>query len=246
MGHDAGDRGLNIVSFYAPRPEHPFFQDYEPFLDVLRNSCEWFGHRHICITDDPAIGDAFCVDLPRPLMKAILAGQLAYLRSDLASEDTVLLGADCVLANDPAKLFVDDPWFELAVTHGPFVDCWMNTGAMFVRGGSVHTVAMWEAALARCGDDWGDDQLSLASELPWFQKAGGRLQLLQVDPYNLAPESVEDDCRRAMVLHFRGPRKAWLLDYCARWVFPKRAVSLDGILVRPGGCAPPVMVGFNG
>src|SRR6478752_5000517 len=97
---------MHVVSFYAPRPEHPFFRDYQPFLNLLRLSCARFGHRHIVLTDDPAVGDdAYVTDLPRSLMKATIAAQLAYLEDpQFAETPTLLTGADCVLARDPALI----------------------------------------------------------------------------------------------------------------------------------------------
>ncbi len=224
---------MNIVSFYAPRRDHPFFQDYAPFLNILRASCKKFGHRHIVITDDAQVGefadgtldysegDAFRVDLPHNLMKAIIVGQLAYLKSPLAKEDTLLLGADCVLARDPAEVF----WlqFDIAFTTGRFSDCILNTGAIYIRGGA-DVAYIWEHALAEMGEEWGDDQKALAAIVhptiaPSLNAgAGSVIRFLPVDPYNLAPEYPDDDCRRGYVLHFRGPRKDWMIDYCAKWL----------------------------
>lgn len=226
---------MNIVSFYAPRRAHRFFQDYTPFLQILGDSCRKFGHRHIIITDDPeigrmpeclgaaefGIGEGFRVDLPENLMKAIIAGQLAYLKSALAKEDTVLLGADCVLARDPAEVFRRE--FDIAFTTGPFSDCILNTGAIYIRGG-YPAAFIWERALANMGEEWGDDQLALAAVVgPTLEPSvktgpGGTIAFLPVDPYNLAPEYPGDDCTRGYVLHFRGPRKDWMRDYCAHWL----------------------------
>jgi 6-hydroxymethylpterin diphosphokinase MptE-like protein len=213
---------MNVVSFYAPRPDHPFFQDYTPFLDLLRASCKRYGHRHIVITDDPVVGDdAFVVDLPHNLMKAFIGAQLAYLNSPFAQENTLFTGADCVLARDPASVFEQE--FDIAFTVGPFADCLINTGAIFIRGGAPVRY-IWERAYAEMGLEWGDDQKALAAVVkptrdPSVNVADGFiLRFLPVDPYNLAPEYPDDDCRRGYVLHFRGPRKAWMMDYCAKWL----------------------------
>src|SRR6185312_8260259 len=216
---------MNIASFYAPRPDHPFFQDYLPFLEILGESCRKFGHRHIIITDaqlETEAGELFVADLPKPLMKAAIAGQLAYLRSDYAMEDTVLVGADCVLAKDPKEVF-DKMLFDAAFTTGPFTDCILNTGAIFVRGNSwVHHI--WSRALEKMGEAWGDDQKALAAVVhPTLYPSvtagpGSIIRFMPVDPYNLAPEHPGDDCSRGYVLHFRGPRKAWMKDYCAKWL----------------------------
>jgi hypothetical protein len=226
---------VNIVSFLAPRRDHPFYRDYTPFLNILRASCEKFGHRHIVITDDASIGefpegvldysqgDAFVTPLPDNLMRAILAGQLAYLQSPLAKEDTVLLGADCVLARDPAEVFSQE--FDIAFTTGPFTDCLLNTGAIYIRGGA-DVAYIWERALGamRLDAEWGDDQKALAAVVhPTLEPSvtagtGPTIRFVPVDPYNLAPEYPGDDCTRGTVLHFRGPRKDWMMDYCAEWL----------------------------
>jgi hypothetical protein len=210
----------------APRPDHPLYQDYTPYLNVLRASCEKFGHRHIVITDDENIPDAFVAALPESLMKAIIRGQLAYLNSGLAREDTVFVGADCVLARDPAEVF-DIP-FDVAFTTGHFSDCILNTGAIYVRGG-VDARPIWAKAFAAMGEEWGDDQKALAAVVDPIEVAtnvrasnksvcGLSVLFLPVDPYNLAPEYPDDDCTRGVILHFRGPRKAWMVDYCAKWL----------------------------
>jgi uncharacterized Rossmann fold enzyme len=227
---------MNVVSIYAPRPEHPLYQDYTPFLDILRESCKRYGHRHIVITDDLQVGqypegtldysggDAFFVEaLPRPLMKAIIFGQLAYLNSSLAKEDTLFLGADCVLARDPAEVFKRE--FDIAFTVGPFADCVLNTGAIFIRSG-FDAAYIWVRAFANMGEEWGDDQKALAAVVkPTSTPSvvcsygnGPVIRFLPVDPYNLAPEYPDDDCSRGYVLHFRGERKQWMKDYSAKWL----------------------------
>jgi hypothetical protein len=225
---------MNVVSFYAPRPDHPKFQDYQPHLAVLEASCRRFGHEHIVLTDDASLSPAFLkfyTILPENLMRACLAAQLAYLRSPLAGTDTVLLGADCVVAGNVSAAF--DGTFDLGVTTYPFSDCWLNTGAIFVPGGS-NVTHIWEAALARCRGAWGDDQLALASALDPVsldhsvqERAGVRVRFMPVDPWNLAPKNMGHDCRHATVLHFRGPRKKWMAEYCRRWL------ALEPVEVTP-------------
>lgn len=214
---------MNIVSFYAPRPEHPFFQDYGPYLDLLAESCERYGHRHVCLTDDPSVRDAYVVTLPRPLMRAFIAAQYAYLSDPAnANTPTLLTGADCVLANDPEWMrpesrehlqFVGRPDI-IITTDDRFLDCRMNMGAMWIpRPAAVAHV--WAEALATMDEEWGDDQRAVYAAL---RRSGLKIAELPCDPYNLAPETPDDDCRRGVVLHFRGPRKRWMTDYCHRWL----------------------------
>lgn len=205
---------MNIVSFWAPRPEHPLFQDYAPYLDLLRMSCERFGHRHVCLTDDAAVRDGYVVDLPRPLMRAFIAAQHAYLSDPAnASTPTLLTGADCVLAQDPSLVSSRDADIIITVDDR-FADCRMNMGAMWIpRPAAVAHV--WADALANMDEEWGDDQRAVYAAL---ERSDLRITELPCDPCNLAPDHPADDCRRGVVLHFRGPRKAWMADYCHKWL----------------------------
>jgi len=211
---------MNVVSFYAPRPDHPFFQDYTPFLNLLRESCERYGHKHVVLTDDPSVGDDAYVShgLPHNLMLAFLQVQYDYLSDPMnAGVPTLLTGADCVLAADP-KVF---SWLigdaDILVTvDDRFTDCRINMGAIFIPN-PEKVAHVWADAIERCGGEWGDDQRAFRDAL-----AVSRLTVAEVacDPYNLAPLHPADDeaARRGVVLHFRGPRKAWMTAYCREWL----------------------------
>ncbi len=221
---------VTVASFYAPRPDHPYFQDYGPYLDLLRASCARHGHRHIVLTDDPEVGeDAYVTPLPRSLMRAVTAAQYAWLSHPAnAATPTLLTGADCVLAQDPEALIRALPGrsADIYITVGDFADCRMNTGFIFIpRPASVAHV--WADALKRLGDgaddraEWGDDQRALLAAIEAARDewpADVRVRELPVEPWNLAPVHPGDDCRRGVVLHFRGPRKAWMEDYCHKWL----------------------------
>lgn len=216
-----------IASFYTPRPDHKFFQPYEPFLRILDESCKRFGHEHIVLTDRPLEGfKTRRTELPKNLMHACLHAQLCFLAN--VDEDVLLVGADCVLANDPAVVFDDPDQWGMAVTLGNFQDSILNTGAIWVRKGyGLAAALIWNEAKRVCGGEWGDDQTSLRDAMGIKDLDGVgyalesrhmRIKMLPVDPYNLAPEHPGDDCRRGVVLHFRGPRKGWQQDYCAAWL----------------------------
>lgn len=216
-----------VASFYAPRPDHKFFQDYTPFLRILDESCKRFGHKHVVLTDVPLEGfETYRINLPDNLMRACLHAQLCFLAN--ADDDVLLVGADCVLANDPAKVFEDPDLWEIAVTLGDFADSVLNTGAIWVRKGyTLSAAVIWNDAVRACKGEWGDDQRALRDAMGITDLSGvgyamdmkrARIKMLPVDPYNLAPEYPGDDCTRATVLHFRGPRKRWMADYCASWL----------------------------
>lgn len=214
---------MKIVSFYAPRPEHPLFQDYTPFLRVLEASCQKFGHEHIVLSDVQISGfKTFKTDLPRPLMKAFIKAQLDFLKSGPFADDIIFVGADGVLANDPADIF--DGSFDIGITTHNFSDCWLNSGAIFIPKG-VDAAPIWQSAYDICGEEWGDDQLSLAEQFKpltlehgVYERRGYRVGFLPVDPWNLAPDNENHDCSHAKILHFRGPRKRWMSDYCRKFL----------------------------
>ena len=208
---------MNIVSFYAPRPDHPFFQDYTPFLAILRQSCVRFGHRHLVLTDDAGIGDdAYVTPLPASLMRAVTAAQLAYLADPVhAFTPTLLTGADCVLVQDPARFGAECGDADIVITTDDrFRDCRMNTGAIYIPRPAL-LAPVWADTLAEMGDAWGDDQTGLYAAI---LASGLRVRELPCDPFNLAPETPSEDCSRGVVLHFRGPRKNWMRDYCHKWL----------------------------
>lgn len=207
-----------VAPFYAPRPEHQFFTDYTPYLELQRRSCERFGHRQVVLTD--VAQEAFTShvsELPRPLMLAVTKAQLDFLKAEPA-QDVLLTGADCILKADPSTVFEQD--FDVAFTTHPFSDCILNTGAIFVRKGA-NVAWIWEEALKICGEEWGDDQISLAKvvgatlEHGLYERNGTKIRFLPLHPWNVAPENPDDVCAGAAILHFRGPRKSWMVDYCA-------------------------------
>ncbi len=209
---------MNVLSFFAPRLDHPFYQDYRPYIALLRESCERFGHRHLVLTDDPNVGDdAYVVrGLPHNLMRAFLTVQHAYLADpQFANTPTLLTGADCVLAQDPSVFddLIGDA--DILVTVGDFTDCRINMGAIYIPR-PADVARIWADAIKRCAGEWGDDQRAFRDALAADPVV--RVTEVSVDPYNLAPEHPGDDCRRGVVLHFRGPRKAWMTAYCHEWL----------------------------
>lgn len=216
---------VNVVSFLAPRVDHPLYDEakYLACLDVQRDSCGRFDCRQIVITDAPSLGDfpTFHAKLPHSLMRAIIAGQLAYLESAAFDADTLLAGADCLLGRDPREVF--DGSFDVAVTtFGGFSDCIMNTGAIFVPVASRwQAVPFWRRALARMGDAWGDDQLALAAEFGATLRHGverrgdARIRFLPCERFNWAPQHDADPVD-AVIVHFRGKRKPWMRQW-AEW-----------------------------
>jgi hypothetical protein len=212
-----------VASFFAPRPEHPRWRDYLPSLRLLQASCDRLGLTHVIIGDAPVAGlDVLqCSGLPGDLMRAIIEGQRRAI--ECLDDDLLLVGADCVIVRDPRGAM---DGADMAVTIGDFADCALNTGAIWISRGARDVAAdMWGRALARMGAGWGDDQLAIAAEVAPLQlppavaeRHGLRVRFLDVDPWNLAPDHVVHDVSHAAVLHFRGRRKDWSAEWCARFL----------------------------
>lgn len=217
---------MNIVSIYAPRRDHPKWQDYRSFLDVQRKSIERMGHRQIVITDEagakemPGFDCFVAYEMPADLMSLLIYGQMNYLASAACDDDTLLIGADGLLCADPAPIF--DGSFDIGVTTHPFHDCHVNTGLIAVPLRSKWVaVDRWEVALLACRDRWGDDQRAIAMALDAPLEHGvhdrewGRLKCMPVPGYNDAPDSIHDGIM-PVIAHFRGPRKKWMADWGRR------------------------------
>lgn len=189
-----------VATFYAPR-EDKWGCDYIKLLKVTQASCDYFGVRHVVISDRQLPFDTFICALPENLMQALLEGQRQFLA---ATEDEVLLtGADCVLAQTPKGRLEGH---DMAITIGPFADCEMNTGAIWCARGS-QCAPVWKAALDARPQNWGDDQTALYAAV----KASG-LKVLKhrAETHNWAPESTQDQAGLPVVAHFRGRRKKFM------------------------------------
>lgn len=202
-----------VASFFAPREVRWGLDTagYEKCLRVLDDSCKRLNLRHVVLSDSDRPGfDTAIFPLPEPLMQAFLSAQMQFLEQ--ATEPVLLTGADCILTADPRGVLGDD--CDMAITVGPFADCRMNTGAIFIKDGPK-CAKVWREALASKPVRWGDDQTSLyrailASDL--------KIKELPCQQYNWAPESPDDSAGLPLIAHFRGPRKGWMRAWYERFV----------------------------
>lgn len=199
-----------VASFYAPRFEKWPGVDYDALLMLLDASCRRFGLRHVVISDDPrpAPLETARFDLPDNLMQAILEGQRQFLAA--TAGPVLLVGADCLLARDPRPVRRDG--VEMTVTIGPFSDCPMNTGAIWCADGP-RCVPVWQAALDRGPRHWGEDQIALYAAI---KDSGLRYCEVCAEDHNWAPSGPEDDAGMPTVVHFRGRRKAFMVEWARR------------------------------
>ena len=197
-----------VASFYAPRHD-VWGCDYDALLDLLDASCKRLGLAHQCISDEPRPRVATALmPLPKELMQAILEGQWRFLCE--AKGPVFFTGADCLVTRDPTPYFAGD----LTITVGPFTDCRMNTGAVFVPD-PAKCAPVWRKALDMRPTKWGEDQTSLYSAI---LESGLDVRELAAKEHNWAPGSPEDDAGMPTVVHFRGRRKAWMQPWSERFL----------------------------
>jgi len=223
-----------VVSFWVLRPqEHPEAEarNYPGMLQVLQRSCDRLGLRHVVLTDNktqasslwPTGVQSWATTLPEPLMQACTEGQARYLESQPKS-DTLFVGADCIFIGDPLRFYPRAP--DLCVTYrSPDARYPINTGAQLVRS-LDKTAPLFRRIADRCGTTWCDDQRAIRAELEpmppvvgIYNRAGISVAFLPMARLNVVPKSIDDPCRGACMLHFRGKgRKQFFFDWAARWM----------------------------
>ncbi len=218
---------VDVVTVYTPRPKHPKWRDYLPALALERDTAVRWNARHIVVSDVDLPGfEAMRVSLPDSLMKAQIAGQIAYLEQWNDKDHILFVDADCLIARDPAGAFMG---FDLGLTWRDNPECMINNGAMYVAAGSKQRALMFFcAAYALCGDHWGGDQEAISQASAPVPKQDGRrairqgavVEFLSMRTHNCTPTE-----RGAMhaypvpyVVHFKGDRKEWMQTYAEQYI----------------------------
>lgn len=196
--------GHLIVVVYAPRYEKWPGTDYVECLRLVKQSCEAVGQRLMVVTDAELPGDLpqWHADLPQNLMAALTSGIEQYRR---ATEGRLFFtGADCLLTRDPFRFAKD---CDAAFTFGPFKDCPLNTGAMWLN--TRASADLYAKALASKPAKWGEDQTSLLAAV---EASPLKIERLQCSDHNSAPGG-PGDIIDTTIVHFRGPRKGWMAEW---------------------------------
>lgn len=195
-----------VASIFAPRYVKWAGCDYDALLRLLDASCRRLGLRHVVISDAQRPGlDTAIFDLPQELMPMLLDGQRQFLAA--TPGPVLLVGADCLVTRDPRPYLAGD----MTVTIGPFSDCPMNTGAIWCADGPT-CAPVWRVALDLAPVEWGDDQRALYAAVKDARGAGLIAREVRCEEHNWAPDHVGQPCA-ATVVHFRGQRKAWMVEW---------------------------------
>lgn len=231
---------LIVASYLSPRPEEhgDRAHSYGEALQLLDASCAIANCRHVVITEEGSV-DAIPASIDRdrvfvvegtrnlPLMKAIIAGQMAFVsESGVADEGTILVGADCLVMRDPRPVFANADW-DVAVTVGVYSPGGLNNGAVYLApGADAKALVYYQLAHMNCPPEWGGDQhavrmVCMPLEKPpiTVNRHGMRVRFLDMDGYNCPPACAEDHgASKAYVAHFKGERKRFMADFSARFL----------------------------
>jgi hypothetical protein len=226
---------MNIVSFLCPRRDDRRWDNrYFELLDALQWSCDRLGLRHVCLTDDPKLNDhcaapveLFAAKAPRSLMKACNWLQHRWItQGDWLGMDTLFVGADTLMIDDPLKLFGGD--YDMAVTIRFDIESRVNTGAMLVREAArPEAGALFERMVAITREVWCGDQeavglslLPLPDAYGTHKRHGLRVAFLPMEGYNARPMTVDEAMPGYALLHFRGrwDRKGVMIPWAQRWL----------------------------
>lgn len=219
-------RTVEVVTVWAPRPEHSQWRDdYLELLELQAQTAHRFGHRHTVMTDAddetglPTYSDKVHVKLPQELMLALIAGVVARLErrcsSHLVFVDVDVLIGRCLL--DAFQL----P-FDIGLTRRVNEKAPINNGVMYVnKTGVAAALLFFQRALNICKTHWGGDQEAIstvAAPVPledgvvedrWF----GKVAFLSMLNYNCVPKSKGNPHRDPFAIHFKGNTKEWAHEY---------------------------------
>lgn len=215
---------LEVVTVWAPRPEHEKWRDYLPLLQIQRKSCARLGHRHVVMTD-AAPGalpgyETRQVELPRNLMFAILTGQLAYMEQWSGEFPVVLADVDCLVVRNLVEAF--DGSFDVLLTNRKSEASPIQNGAMyFAKGAQEAARQLLRRALELCKDHWGGDQEAISQAVAPVpvrhvveQRFGKRFYFASPDPYNFSPRGAMPKMNHGrFVVHFKGDSKSYAAPY---------------------------------
>lgn len=204
------------------------------FFTVFRRDPQHFLHACLltseCHRVMPAVAITQLTDLDTPAVPGVdhvrrlppgpmLERRLEHYASCPAGEDWLLLDTDISVRADVSDVFPPTP-FDLALAdrhwpHLPQGDQMLltmpfNTGVCFTRNSQfwADVLATWRSYPAS-KRDWLSEQRAVYSVV----RSGNYLvRILPGMIYNYPPKDDKDDCTDAKLVHYKGPRKAWLTD----------------------------------
>lgn len=219
---------VEVVTVFAPRPNHEKFQDYMPLLRLQRDSALHFGHRH-CVVTDGHLGAEFNqlrVVLPEDVMPAMIVGVMERLKAG-AAHHLLFVDADCLIARSLDEA-IDAKLFDVGLTHRANNVAPINNGAMYVhQNGIRRAVIFFREALKHCGTHWGADQEAISIAAAPVEgdddcvvlRHGCSIGFLSMFQYACVPKRPNFPHKhRPFVVHFKGETKPWMAIYAKNFV----------------------------
>lgn len=209
---------LEVVTQWAPRPTHEKWRgdEYMKLLELQRGTCQRVGHRHVVVTDADLPGyDTIKVELPEPLLKAIISAQIAYVKQWSDDHPVVMVDMDVLIARPLGPAF--DGTFDIGVTNREHPAQPIQNGVIYLAPGSKKwALKMFEKTLELCEHWWGSDQKALAFALapvPRIHRVeerlgGARVAFLPCATHNFsAKHGVPKATPKCYAFHFKGESK---------------------------------------
>lgn len=216
-----------VATVYTPRPDHPKFIDYLPFLRVQKQSAARFGHEHVVITDESMGGEfeEIRARLSVELMPAMIDGVVAGLRAINGKANILFVDADCLINRNLERAFIRGDQWDIALTRREHESSPINNGAMFVRAeGCEPALRFFERARSLCGTHWGADQEAISAAafpVPDMEltsdRDGTRIAFVSMKTHAAVPAKVMAE-HTTYVVHFKGEKKSWMLAYSKRFM----------------------------
>lgn len=206
---------IDVVTVFAPRPQHPKWREYVELLRLQKRSVQLFGHRHCVVTDGDMPGfETLRVYLPPSLNHALIGGQIAALEAWSGEHPLVLVDADCLVCRKLDGAF--DGSFEIGLTSRENPIAPIQNGVMyFAPGGKPAAIELFNRARELCKEHWGGDQEAISQAVAPVPREhcvetrfGARLSFLSTKTHNWSPKKVPDQIREdRYVVHLKGDRK---------------------------------------
>jgi len=222
-----------ICSFWIHRPEDfPDAADYIGMLKRLDVSCRLAGMRHVVLTDFlssrqlPERMEFFACTLPRNLLQATTLAQAEWIRATrYPADDTVFVGADCLVLRD-FRPFLRPADLSICTFVHPHL--WIMNGFIHVPAASREKLIPVFAKVAKgtrprpaktCDDmiSWERVMAPKPRELGKHERLGLTVRFLPEPIWNERPLSADEPYAEAHVLHFRGPpQKPMFFEWVAK------------------------------
>jgi hypothetical protein len=218
---------IECVTVFTAQPRHEKWRsDYVDLIRAQAFTAERVGHTHRVMTDRRIAGlNCEVVDLGEDLMRAMLIGVIKRLEMP-TDKHLVFLDADCLVNRPIGLLYRKSVGFDLALTIRANDVSPVINGAMYVRKeGAGRALMFFREALRLCASHWGGDQEAIsqaAAPVPAEQSTGKRsgceIAFLAAKHYAPTPKHADHYHDGAMIVHFKGAAKDYMIPYARQFL----------------------------